>query len=204
MMRTGSCHRLSIPCMSPMARNKLVTALPATLSGYLWGTGLCQLPLLPHSCAFVYMCVCVWTQDMYERKRSLKIRSLVTLCVTFCSAQNWVVIRANTSSVLGLGFDEGPPLPLQGRFKGVRIPASAPDLCPLHLLLKSDSPSVPLSQQHKEWIHYVCVPELLFDNSWKACLHLCSSCKVLMHAVIYKHMAKCIFCLSWMHTHARS
>lgn len=69
MMRTGSCHRLSIPCMSPMARNKLVTALPATLSGYLWGTGLCQLPLLPHSCAFVYMCVCVCGHKTCMRER---------------------------------------------------------------------------------------------------------------------------------------
>ncbi|CAB1453453.1 unnamed protein product [Pleuronectes platessa] len=42
-MRTGSCHRLSIPCMSPMARNKLVTALPATLSGYLRSVNLLAL-----------------------------------------------------------------------------------------------------------------------------------------------------------------
>lgn len=33
MMRTRSCHCLSIPCMSPTARNKLVTAFRATLPG---------------------------------------------------------------------------------------------------------------------------------------------------------------------------
>lgn len=46
MMRTGSCHCLSIPSMSPMARNKLVTALPATLSGYLRCAGLAPLSSL--------------------------------------------------------------------------------------------------------------------------------------------------------------
>lgn len=51
-MRTENCHRLFIPCMSPMARNKLVTALSATLCAYLQCSGLWQAPVLPHCFAY--------------------------------------------------------------------------------------------------------------------------------------------------------
>lgn len=51
-MRTENCHRLFIPCMSPMARNKLVTALSATLCAYLQCTGLWQAPVPPHCFAY--------------------------------------------------------------------------------------------------------------------------------------------------------
>lgn len=59
MMRTGSCHRLFIPCMSPMARNKLATALSATvgLPAMHWAlTGSSPSALL---CICICVCVCV-------------------------------------------------------------------------------------------------------------------------------------------------
>ena len=96
MMRTGSCHRLSIPCMSPMARNKLVTALPATLSGYLRCTGLCQAPLLSYCCAFA--CVCVYTQEKEERLLGYTPRHLL----------NQVVIRVQHFIWPASGVTRGP------------------------------------------------------------------------------------------------
>lgn len=90
---------------------------------------------------------------------------------------------------LALEFDEGTLNRHEG-FKGVRIPFSVPDLCPLHLFTES--------QIHRQRQHGRSItksesitalypdPSCISDNSWKACVY--GSCKVLMHAVIYKHM----------------
>ena len=107
MMRTGSCHRLSIPCMSPMARNKLVTALPATLSGYLRCTGLCQAPLLSYCCAFACVCVCV-----HPRKR--RAPPWLHSPSPFEPSRD----SSATLYLAGLGCHEGP-LPQHEGFKGV-------------------------------------------------------------------------------------
>lgn len=85
--------------------------------------------------------------------------------------------------------DEGTLTRHEG-FKGARIPFSVPDLCLLHLFTESQ---IHRQRQHcrsitksESIIALYPDPSCISDNSWKACVY--GSCKVLMHAVIYKHM----------------
>ncbi len=186
VMRTGSCHRLSIPCMSPMARNKLVTALPATVLGYLRCTGLCQTPLLPQCCAFAYHCVWVWAEGMrvhtHKKKKRGQISSSVTLPVTSAGPELWV--QHFIWSAFSLLRE--PSLSTRGS-RGFK---SLPQLPTCTFLLKSDTPSASsLSQLREEWIYYGCLFRPRLHLWHRDRRHVCRSCKVLMHAVIYKHMA---------------